>query len=77
MHPKLSSRAPWRAGLVAIALLAAAVPVAQASAPESSEKKPYVVILKDRSANAKGVADDHSRRFGVKVKLVYDNGLRG
>jgi subtilisin family serine protease len=77
MHLKSSSRAPWRAGLVAIALLAAAIPVAQASAPESSENKPYVVILKDRPANAKGVANDHSLRFGVKVKLVYDNGLRG
>jgi anti-sigma-K factor RskA len=65
MRPKLLSRAPWRAGLVATALLAAAVPVAQAAGPDSSEEKPYVVILKDRSANAKGVADDHRRRFGV------------
>ena len=77
MRPKLSSRAPWRASLVVIAVLAAAIPVAHAAAPDSSEKKPYVVILKNRSANAKGVADDHSRRFGVKLKMVYDKGLRG
>jgi subtilisin family serine protease len=76
MRP-LFSCVPWRAGLVAIAVLAAAVPVAQAANPDGSEKKPYVVILKDRSANAKGVADDHGRRFGVRVKMVYDKGLRG
>ncbi len=73
MRPKLSSRAPWRVSLVAIALLAAAVPVAKAATPEDdSEKKPYVVVLTDRSANAKKVADDHGRRFGVKVKKRFD-----
>src|ERR1044072_7874169 len=77
MRPKLLSRAPWRACLVATALLAAAPRVARPAAPDSSEEKPYVVILKDRSANAKGVADDHRRRFGVKVKMLYDDGLRG
>ena len=77
MRLKFSSRAPWRASLVATALLAAAVPVAQAADSNSSEKKPYVIILKNRSSNAKSVADDHSRRFGVKVKLVYNDGLRG
>jgi anti-sigma-K factor RskA len=56
MRPKSLSCAPWRASLVAIALLAAAVPVARAAAPDNSEKKPHVVILKDRSANAKSVA---------------------
>ena len=34
-------------------------------------------MLKDRSADAKGVAGDHGRRFGVKVKMLYDKGLRG
>ena len=77
MRSKLLSRAPWRASLVATALLAAAVPMAHAAAPDSSDKKPYVVILKDRSANAKGVAGDHSRRFGVAVKTLFDKGLRG
>ena len=77
MRSKLSFCAPWRAGLVAVVLVAGAVPAARAAAPDSSEKKPYVVILKNRSANAKGVANDHSRRFGVKVKMVYDKGLRG
>jgi subtilisin family serine protease len=77
MRPHSLSRAPWRASLVAIALVAASVPVARAAAPDSSERKPYVVLLKDRSANAKGVAGDHSRRFGVTVKQIYDRGLRG
>jgi len=78
MRPHSSSRAPWRAIVLAIALVAAAVPTARAAAPDdSSEKKPYVVLLKDRSANAKGVAADHSRRFGVTVKEIYDRGLRG
>jgi subtilisin family serine protease len=77
MRPISSFRAPWRASLLAIALVAAAVPVARAAAPDSSEKKPYVVLLKDRSANAKGVAAEHSRRFGVAVKMIYDRGLRG
>ena len=72
MRPKLSFCTPWRASLVVIAMLAAAVPVAQAAAPDSSEKKPYVVVLTDRSANAEKVADDHSRRFGVKVKKRFD-----
>ena len=72
MRSKFLSRAPWRASLVAIVLVAAAVPAAQAAAPDSSKKRPYVIVMKDRSANAKGVADDHGRRFGVKVKMVYD-----
>jgi subtilisin family serine protease len=71
------SRAPRRAVFLAVAMVAMAVPVAQAAAPDHSEKKPYVVILKNRSANAKGVAADHSRRFGVKVDTIYDQGLRG
>ena len=77
MRPYSSSRAPWRASLLAIALVAAAVPVARAAAPDRSERKPYVVVLKDRSANAKAVASDHRRRFGVAVKKLYDQGLRG
>jgi subtilisin family serine protease len=77
MRSKFLSRAPWRASLVAIVLVAAAVPAAQAAAPDRSKKRPYVIVMKDRSANAKGVADDHRRRFGVKVKMVYDKGLRG
>jgi subtilisin family serine protease len=77
MRSKLLSRAPWRASLVAIALVAAAVPAAQAAAPDSTKKKPYVIVFQDRSADAKGIADDHRRRFGVKVKMVYDKGLRG
>ena len=75
MHPKSSSRAPWRASLVAIALLAAAVPVARAAAPDDdkkNEKKDYVVVLVDPSANAKKTADDHQRRFGVAVKRRFD-----
>jgi len=76
MRPHSLSRAPWRATLVAIALVAAAVPVARAAAPDD-EQKPFVVLIKDKSANAKGVAAQHSHRFGVKVKEIYDRGLRG
>jgi len=77
MGPGRLSRAPRRALFLAVAMVAMAVPVAQAAAPDNSEKKPYVVMLNDRSANAKAVAADHSRRFGVAVKMLYDRGLRG
>jgi len=79
MRPNRSSRAPRRASLLAIILVAAVVPAARAAAPDRSddEKRPYVVVLKNRSANAKAVAADHSRRFGVTVKMLYDRGLRG
>jgi subtilisin family serine protease len=79
MLPSRSFAAPWRATLLAAALVATAVPVAQAAAPDRSdaEKRPYVVVLKNRSANAKAVVADHSRRFGASVKMLYDRGLRG
>jgi subtilisin family serine protease len=73
-HP---SWAPRRAILLAVALVVGAVPTARAAAPDTSDRRPYVVILKDRTANAKAVADDHRRRFGVDVKMLYDRGLRG
>ncbi|MGH9009584.1 MAG: S8 family serine peptidase [Acidimicrobiia bacterium] len=79
MRPNVSSRAPRRACLLAIALVAASVPIARAAAPDRSgdEKRPYVVVLKNRSANAKAAAADHGRRFGVAVKTLYGKGLRG
>ena len=77
MRPSSSSRAPKRACFLAVALLAAAVPIARAAAPDTAEKKPYVVVLKDRKADAKNVASDHSRRFGVAVKMLFDKGIRG
>jgi subtilisin family serine protease len=76
MSPSRLFAAPWRATLLAVVFVAAAIPVAQAADPENSER-PYVVVLKNRSANAKAVVQDHSRRFGVKVRTVYDDGLRG
>jgi subtilisin family serine protease len=75
--PHRTFRAPRRAILLAVALVVAGVPTARAAAPETSDRRPYVVILKDRSANAKAVADDHRRRFGVEVTMLYDLGLRG
>ena len=73
-HP---SWAPRRAILLAVALVVAAVPTARAAAPDGSERRPYVVILRDHKANAKAVADDHRRRYGVDVKTLFDLGLRG
>jgi subtilisin family serine protease len=75
-RPSGASRRAW---LLAAALVMAAVPVARAAAPDkdSSAKRPYVVILKNHSANAKSVANEHSRRFGIDVTMIYDRGVRG
>src|SRR5688500_13424916 len=76
MSPSRSFAAPWRATLLAVAFVAAAIPVAQAADPDSTER-PYVVVLKNSKANAREVARDHGRRFGVKVRTIYEDGLRG
>ena len=76
MSPSRSLAAPWRATLLAVLFVAAAVPVARAADPEDSER-PYVVVLKNSKANAREVARDHGRRFGVKVRTIYEDGLRG
>src|SRR5882672_1080953 len=73
MQPNRSVVAPRRAALLAVAVLAMAVPVARASVPAGAAKHPYVVMLTDNQpANARAVAGDHSRRFGVAVKMIYD-----
>jgi subtilisin family serine protease len=77
VRPYRLSRAPWRAAVLAAAVVAAAIPVAQAAEPSRDAKRPYVVLLDNQSADAKAVANDHSRRFGVGVKRLYDRGLRG
>ena len=62
--------APWRATLLAVASLAAVLPVAQAAVPADGAKHPYVVVFE--KGDAKEVAGDHSRRFGVSVTKRFD-----
>lgn len=62
--------APWRAALFAAASLAVVLPAAQAAAPDDGAKHPYVVVFE--KGDAKSVASDHGRRFGVSVTKRFD-----
>ena len=70
--------APWRAVLLSVAVMAAAMPVARAAVVEDDQEKGrYVVLLKDSKANAAAVAGAQSRTFGFGVARLYERGLRG
>jgi subtilisin family serine protease len=60
---------------VVLALLAALVlPAAASAAP--SVKDRYIVVLKD-SADSQAVAADHARHYGVQDRVVYGSAIEG
>lgn len=78
MRPYRCVVAPWRAALLAVALLGVAVPSARAAVPAALEKKSrYIVLLDDGAADAKSVADKQAGRLGFSVAGLFDRGLRG
>jgi subtilisin family serine protease len=77
MHSCRSAVAPWRPVLLAVAVLAAAMPVARAAAPDKPETSRYVVLLANAKADAAAVAKAQSRAFGFGVTRLYERGLRG
>ncbi len=68
-------RRPGFAALVAATLIGAGGYPALA-AQEKPERKRHIIVLDD-SADARGVAAEHSRRHGTTVAHVYEHALKG